>query len=105
DAQILGEDPALWLWWVTPEKAGNHTLILSVDLQLDKSPYNCKCVNVTQWPVQVRVTEPTFEQSLMGIFDSVLSSTKAIIAFLASIFFLILLHRQLKKKNEEKGKS
>lgn len=105
DAQILGEDPALWLWWVTPEKAGNHTLILSVDLQLDKPPYNCKCVNVTQWPVQVRVTEPTFEQWLMGIFDSVLSSTKAIIAFLASIFSLILLHRQLKKKNEEKGKS
>lgn len=105
DAQILGEDPALWLWWVTPEKAGNHTLILTVDLQLDKPPYNCKCVNVTQWPVQVMVKEPTFEQRLMGFFDFVLSSAKAIIAFLASIFSLILLYRQLKKRNEEKSKS
>lgn len=104
DAQILGEDPAVWLWYVTPEKAGNHTLVLTVDLQLDKPPYNCKCVNITHWPVQVRVVEQTFEQWIISALDSVLSSAKAIIAFLASVFSLILLYRQFRKKNEEKSK-
>ena len=99
DAQILGIDPAVWLWLVTPLKAGNHTLILSVDLQLDKPPYNCRCINVTYWPVAVKVLEPGLQQRLMDIMRSSYSLTVGLIAFLASLFSLIMLFRQLKKRN------
>lgn len=102
DAQILGMDPAVWLWLVKPLEAGNHTLILSVDVQLDKPPYNCKCVKVTDWPVEVRVLEPSSQERLMGIINSTYSSTKGIIAFLASLLSLIILIRQFRKRNDEK---
>lgn len=99
DAQILGIDPAVWLWLVTPLKPGNHTLILSVDLQLEKPPYNCRCINVTYWPVAVNVLEPSPQQRLMDIMRSSYSLTVGLIAFLASLFSLIMLFRQLKKRN------
>lgn len=101
DAQILGEDPAVWLWYVTPLKEGNHTLILTVDLQLDKPPYNCKCVNLTHWPVVVKVLEQSSEE----IVTDAVRSVKGIIAFLVSIFSLILMYQQLRKRNDEKSKS
>ena len=99
DAQILGIDPAVWLWLVTPLKEGNHTLILSVDLQLEKPPYNCRCINVTYWPVSVRVLEPGPQQQVMNFLSSSYSLTTGAIAFLASLFSLIMLIRQLKKRN------
>ncbi len=99
DAQILGIDPAVWLWSVTPLKDGNHTLILSVDLQLEKPPFNCRCINVTYWPVSVRVLEPGPEQRVMNFMSSSYSLTTGAIAFLASLFSLIVLFRQLKKRN------
>jgi hypothetical protein len=99
DAQILGIDPAVWLWSVTPLKDGNHTLILSVDLQLEKPPFNCRCINVTYWPVSVRVLEPGPEQRVMNFMSSSYSLTTGEIAFLASLFSLIVLFRQLKKRN------
>ncbi len=98
DAQILGVDPAVWLWLVTPLKEGNHTLILSVDLQLEKPPFNCRCVNVTYWPVSVRVLEPEPQQQVMNFLSSSYSLTTGAIAFLASLFSLIMLFRQFKKR-------
>lgn len=100
EAQILGTDPAVWLWLVTPLNGGNHTLILSVDLQLEKPPYNCRCVNVTYWPVTVKVLEPNQQQQLTGIMRSSYSLIAGSIAFMASLFSLILLIRQLKKGKE-----
>lgn len=99
DAQILGIDPAVWLWLVTPLKEGNHTLILSVDLQLEKPPFNCRCINVTYWPVSVRVLEPDPQQRVMNFVSSSYSLTTGAIAFLASLFSLIVLYRQFKKRN------
>jgi parallel beta-helix repeat protein len=99
DAQILGVDPAVWLWLVTPLKEGNHTLILSVDLQLEKPPFNCRCVNVTYWPVSVSVQEPDPQQRVMNFLSSSYSLTTGAIAFLASLFSLIMLFRQFKKRN------
>jgi parallel beta-helix repeat protein len=99
DAQILGIDPAIWLWLVTPLKEGNHTLILSVDLQLEKPPFNCRCINVTYWPVSVRVLEPDAQQRVMNFMSSSYSLTTGAIAFLASLFSLIMLFRQFKKRN------
>jgi len=99
DAQILGVDPAVWLWLVTPLKEGNHTLILSVDLQLEKPPFNCRCVNVTYWPVSVSVQEPKPQQRVMNFLSSSYSLTTGAIAFLASLFSLIMLIRQFKKRN------
>jgi parallel beta-helix repeat protein len=100
--QILGIDPAVWLWSVTPLDAGNHTLILSVDLQLEKPPYNSRCVNVTYWPVAVNVLEPSTQEKAMNILSSSQSLVKGSIAFLASLFSLILLFRQLRKGKDEK---
>jgi parallel beta-helix repeat protein len=98
EAQILGTDPAVWLWLVTPVKGGNHTLILSVDLQLEKPPYSCRCVNVTYWPVTVKVLEPSHQQWLTGAMRSSYSMIAGGVAFMASLFSLIVLFRQLKKK-------
>lgn len=98
EAQILGTDPAVWLWLVTPLKGGNHTLILSVDLQLEKPPYSCRCVNVTYWPVTVKVLEPNQQQRLTSIMCSSYSMIVGGVAFMASLFSLIVLFRQLKKK-------
>lgn len=97
EAQILGTDPAVWLWLVTPLKGGNHTLILSVDLQLEKPPYSCRCVNVTYWPVTVKILEPSQQQRLTGIMRSSYSMIVGGVAFMASLFSLIVLFRQLKK--------
>ncbi len=103
EAQILGTDPAVWLWLVTPLEGGNHTLILSVDLQLEKPPYNCRCVNVTYWPVTVKVLEPSQKQRLTDIMFSSYTMIAGGVAFMASLISLILLFRQLKKgKDEEK---
>ncbi len=99
EAQILGMDPAVWLWLVTPLKEGNHTLILSVDLQLEKPPFNCRCVNVTYWPVSVRVLEPEPQQRVMSLLSSSYSLTAGAIAFIASLLSLIMLIRQFKKRN------
>jgi parallel beta-helix repeat protein len=100
--QMLGKDPALWLWSVKPLDAGNHTLILSVDLQLEKPPYNSRCVNVTYWPVAVKVLEQSPQQKAIDILSSSQSLVKGSIAFLASLFSLILLFRQLRKGKDEK---
>lgn len=97
DAQILGADPAVWLWMVTPLEGGNHTLILSVDIQLEKPPFNCRCVNVTYWPVSVEVLEPELEQKAMSIAQSSYTMIEGAIAFLASVISLILLFWQMKK--------
>lgn len=102
EIQILGKDPAVWLWLVTPLEAGNHTLILSVDLQVEKPPYNCRCINVTYWPVTVKVLEPSTQQRLMDIMRSSYSLIVGSIAFLASLFSLIMLFRQIKKGTDEK---
>lgn len=102
EAQILGTDPAVWLWLVTPLEGGNHTLILSVDLQLEKPPYNCRCVNVTYWPVTVKVLEPSQQQRLTDIMCSSYSLITGGVAFTASLISLILLFRQLKKGKDEK---
>lgn len=101
-AQMLGKDPAVWLWSVKPLDAGNHTLILSVDLQLEKPPYNSRCVNVTYWPVAVMVLEPSLEEKATDILSSTQSLVKGSIAFLASLFSLVLLFRQLRKGKDEK---
>lgn len=98
DAQILGIDPAVWVWLVTPLEAGNHTLILSVDLQLEKPPYNCRCINVTYWPVSVKVLQPSPQQKIMDMMRSSYSLIAGLIAFLVSLFSLIMLYRQLKKR-------
>jgi hypothetical protein len=100
DAQILGIDPPVWLWMVTPLEAGNHTLILTVDLQLEKPPYNCRCIKVTHWPVIVKVVEPSLQQRLTDIISSSHALIGTLIAFLASLFSLIILFRQLKKGKE-----
>lgn len=97
DAQILGADPAVWLWMVTPLEGGNHTLILSVDIQLEKPPFNCRCVKVTYWPVSVEIVEPDLEQKAMSIAQSSYTMIEGSIAFLASVISLILLFWQLKK--------
>jgi hypothetical protein len=100
---MLGKDPAVWLWSVKPLEAGNHSLILSVDLQVEKPPYNTRCVNVTYWPVAVRVLEPSTQQRATDILSSSYKWVAGSIAFLASTFSLILLFRQLRKgKDEEK---
>lgn len=101
DAQILGFDPAVWMWQVTPMQSGNHTLILSVDLQLEKPPFNCRCVNVSYWPVSVKVLEPSLEQQAMDIAHMSYSMIAGSIAFLASLISLILLIRKLKKGKDE----
>lgn len=98
DAQVLGRDPAVWLWSVTPLNEGNHTLILSVDLQLERPPFNCRCVNVTYWPVSVSVLEQEPQQAMMSFFSSTYSLTTGLIAFLASIFSLIILIRKFRNK-------
>lgn len=100
--QMLGKDPAVWLWSVKPLEAGNHTLILSVDLQLEKPPYNSRCVNVTYWPVAVRILEPSTQQRATDILSSSYKWVAGSIAFLASMFSLILLFRQLRKEKDEK---
>ena len=100
--QMLGKDPAVWLWSVKPLEAGNHSLILSVDLQVEKPPYNSRCVNVTYWPVAVRVLEPSTQQRAMNILSSSYKWVAGSIAFLASTFSLILLFRQLRKGRDEK---
>lgn len=100
DAQILGADPAVWLWMVTPLEDGNHTLILSIDIQLEKPPFNCRCVNVTYWPVFIEVLEPGLEQKAMSIAQSSYTLVEGSIAFLASVISLILLFWQLKKGKE-----
>ena len=102
DAQILGIDPAVWIWLVKPLEAGNHTLILSVDVQLDKPPYNCKYVKVTNWTVEVEVLESSTQQRVMDIMNTTYSLTLGLIAFLASLFSLIMLFRQFRKRNDEK---
>jgi parallel beta-helix repeat protein len=102
DAQILGKDPAVWLWSVTPLKEGNHTLILSVDLQLDRPPFNCRCVNVTYWPISVRVLEPGPQQMVMSFMSSTYSLTTGLIAFLASLLSLIILIRKFRNKDDGK---
>lgn len=96
--QMLGRDPAIWMWLVKPLDAGNHTLILSVDLQLEKPPYDSRCVNVTYWPVAVRVLEPSLQQKSMTILSSSYSFIAGSIAFLASVFSLILLFRQFRQR-------
>lgn len=96
--QVLGKDPAIWLWLVKPLEAGNHTLILSVDLQLEKPPYDSRCVNVTYWPVAVRVLEPSLQQKSMNILSSSYSFIAGSIAFLASVISLILLFRQFRQR-------
>lgn len=56
ERQILGEDPGIWLWYVTPLKEGNRTLILNVDVLLPyEDTLQPMCVNVTKWPVKVVV--------------------------------------------------
>ena len=100
--QMLGKDPAVWLWSVKPLEAGNHSLILSVDLQVEKPPYNSRCVNVTYWPVAVRVLEPSTQQRATDILSSSYKWVAGSIAFLASTFSLILLFRQLRKGKDEK---
>ncbi|MGV8174565.1 MAG: right-handed parallel beta-helix repeat-containing protein [Methanothrix sp.] len=101
-AQILGKDPAVWLWLVKPLEAGNRSLILSVDLQVEKPPYNSRCINVTYWPVAVNVLEPSLEQKATDVLSSSYKLIAGSIAFLASIFSLILLFRQLRKGKDEK---
>lgn len=100
DAQVLERDPAVWLWSVTPLKEGNHTLILSVDLQLERPPFNCRCMNVTYWPVSVSVLEQEPQQAMMSVLSSTYSLTTGLIAFLASIFSLIILVRKLRNKDD-----
>ena len=100
--QMLGKDPAVWLWSVKPLEAGNHTLILSVDLQVEKPPYNSRCVNVTYWPVAVSVLDPSPQQKATDILNSSYKMATGSIAFLASTFSLILLFRQLRKGRDEK---
>jgi parallel beta-helix repeat protein len=100
DAQVLGRDPAMWLWSVTPLKEGNHTLILSVDLQLERPPFNCRCMNVTYWPVSVSVLEQEPQQAMMSLLSSTYSLTTGLIAFMASIFSLIILIRKFRKKED-----
>lgn len=99
--QMLGRDPAIWMWLVKPLDAGNHTLILSVDLQLEKPPYDSRCVNVTYWPVAVRVLEPSLQQKSMDILSSSYKFIAGSIGFLASVFSLILLFRQFRQKKKE----
>lgn len=101
DAQILGADPAVWLWMVTPLDEGNHTLILSIDIQLEKPPFNCRCVNVTYWPVFIEVLEPSLEQKAVSIAQSSYTLVEGSIAFIASVLSLILLFWQIKKGKEE----
>lgn len=101
-AQMLGKDPAVWLWSVKPLEAGNHTLILSVDLQVEEPPYNSRCVNVTYWPVAVRVLDPSPQQRATDILNSSYKMVAGSMAFLASTFSLILLFRQLRKGKDEK---
>lgn len=101
-AQILGKDPAVWLWLVKPLEAGNRSLILSVDLQVEKPPYNSRCINVTYWPVAVNVLVPSLEQKATYVLSSSYKLVAGSIAFLASIFSLILLFRQLRKGKDEK---
>jgi parallel beta-helix repeat protein len=101
-AQILGKDPAVWLWLVKPLEAGNRSLILSVDLQVEKPPYNSRCINVTYWPVAVNILEPSLEQKATDVLSSSYKLVAGSIAFLASIFSLILLFRQLRKGKDEK---
>ena len=58
DLQRLGEDPAEWLWYVTPLKEGNHTLILYVFVQAGEPPHNVEYKEKLVWPVEVKVIEP-----------------------------------------------
>lgn len=66
DIQILGEDPAVWLWYVTPLKEGNGTLILSVDVVVDRHQY----LNMTRWPVQIRIEEMSYIDKTKYFIDT-----------------------------------
>ena len=57
---------------------------------------------MTNWPVSVKVLEPSLEQKAMDIANSSQSLIKGSVAFLASLFSLIILFRQLRKGKDEK---
>jgi hypothetical protein len=67
EKQILGEDPAVWLWYVTPLKEGNGTLILYVDLVVDD---HYKFLNVTRWPVQIRIEEMSYADRITYFIET-----------------------------------
>lgn len=64
DTQRLGEDPAEWLWYVTPLEEGDHTLILYVFVKVGDAERKEKLV----WPVEVNVIEPPFHEKAKNIF-------------------------------------
>lgn len=68
DTQRLGEDPAEWLWYVTPLVEGNHTLILFVYVQAGEPPFNVEYKEKLVWPVEVNVIEPPFHEKAKNIF-------------------------------------
>jgi len=68
DTQRLGEDPAEWLWRVTPLEEGNHTLILFVYVQAGEPPHNVEYKEKLVWPVEVTVIEPPFYEKVKNVF-------------------------------------
>ena len=101
DAQVLGENPAEWIWLVKPSEVGNHTLILNVDLQVEKPPFNSKYVNVTEWPVMVEVKAPSPQEQTENILNNLYLRITGFIAFLTSLFGLYFVIKKWKKGDSE----